>query len=669
MLLLFMVAHAAAPACRADEGFWLPNKIPSERLARTMGFTATPGWKTHWQRSSLGISANADSGSFVSPDGLVLTNWHVALHYLQAISSGTTNYARDGFRAVDRHAEIPLPGLKLYSEAWDDVTEEARYALAAATSPPAAVLAELAEGYKDGYYDEAEIRDTTYGSGYVLHRTKSFDDIRLVMAPEYGAAFFGGETDNFEFPRFCLDMIFLRVYQNGAPVKSPDHFRFSKAGVREGDLVFAAGWPAVTERRKSLEELEFQRDYFLPNAIALGSRTIKTYEAHYSKNPRAKDQEATEKIFKLGNDLKRHEGQLKELQDPETLAIKALRQTELRRIIAKDPEMSKKYGELFDEIKELMRGYSEVYPRYHNGKDWTSQLAKNLFSLLKELDREGRAPKDKLPQSVIKKLFLKPVFDAGLEERLFRSDLEAAMTVPGRDPKYVEALLTAGNPEQTARELVTGTKYVDAGFRKELLAGGWEALLRSEDPLIKWALTVYALRRNDLKQEEALVGRLKELSALHIKAQAEVLGNSFYPDPDWDMILRLSYGKVAGYRDGGEEIPYLTTFGGMYKKAAARDNIPPYALPASLGRGDIPPDTPLNFVSTIDMSGGNSGSPVFDRSGELAGIIFDGNAQASRWTYVYSEEQGRSVILDARAITNALSRIYGMGYLVDELTK
>lgn len=671
-LFFALILTAAAPQCKADEGLWLPNKIPAKQLKSRMDFTATPQWTAHWQKASLGASSNLGSAAFVSSEGLVLTNWHVALGYLQAISSGAVNYAQNGFIAATRRDEIPLPGLTLYSESWEDVTSRVLAAAGpAGEKEMGAITAKVAAEAKDGYYSDAEVVETVPGVEYTLHRSKAFRDIRLVMAPEYRAAFFGGDEENFEYPRFCLDIAFLRAYENNAPVVSPAYFRFSKTGVREGELVFIAGWPAETERRKSLEELKLEKERILPDLIERESRVIKIYEDYYTQNREDDGKDVTAKIFTLHNTLKAQQGRLNLLNNASTLALKKEEEERTKRTIASDPELSKKYGSLFAETEVRARAYAGDYPRYHYGKGWDSGLARNAFLMAEELCRDKTTANSGFSQSLAKKLFLKPVFDTGLEERLLKSDLEEALRVLGPRDEYVKALLAGGEPGETAHNLVSNSKYSAAEFRGELLKGGWEAFLKSGDPLIKWVTRVQPLLQKDKEREAAQTEELEKLSALHVKAVSEILGAAFYPDPHNDLILRLSYGKVAGYKDATTEIPYQTLFAGLYEKSDEHGNKPPFDLPGSfvLKRKSVNMGIPLNFVSTADMAGGNSGSPVFNRKNELVGVAFDLNRQAAAgWTHVYSDEQGRSVMVDVRAIVEALRNIYNMDYLVKELT-
>ncbi len=528
----------AAPKCHPDEGLWLPNKIPAAQLKSRMDFTVTPEWIEHWQKSSLGVST-LGSGSFVSPEGLILTNWHVALPYLQAISSSTNNYAQNGFIARTRQEEIPLPGLTLYSESWEDV--------------------------KDGYSGEVDVIETARGMEYTLHKSKTFTDIRLVMAPEYGAAYFGGDIDNFEYPRFCLDMAFLRAYEDNMPVRSPAFFRFSKDGVREGELVFVTGWPSLTERRKSLKYLEFQRDHFLPDSIERGARVIEIYEDYYAKDGKGRSKDVVSRIFTLQNILKSSRRGLNSLNEASTLTRKQADEEKIKQAIARDPELRKKYGSLFAEIDRKMSDYAKDYRRYDYGREYGSALARNALLLVEKLARNKKKPDAGLSKSLANKLFLKPAFDIGLEERLLRSDLEEALRVLGPRDKYVKTALCGRDPEKTAHDLVSNSRYADAEFRKELLSGGWEAVLHSDDPLIKWALKIQALQRKSKEREARQTEELDKLSALYVKA------------------------------------------------------------------------------------------------------VFDVNKLASGWDYVYSDEKGRSIALDARAIVESLRNIYNMDQLVREL--
>ncbi len=682
--LLFSLSPFSLPSTvRADEGMWLYNDPPKAQVQQTYGVTLSDAWLAHLQHASVKFVGLA-SGSFVSADGLVMTNQHVGSDTLQKISTPQHNYARDGFYARTRADEIKAPDLELQVlESITPVTDEVTAGVTAQMTPEEALLArrkaiagiEKASEAKTGR--ESEVVPLFGGARYDLYTYKTYTDVRLVMAPDFNAADYGGDPDNFEYPRYALDICFFRAYENGRPAKIADYLTWSKIGVKEGDPVFISGNPDSTDRLNTVSDLKFQRDVFLPavlNAQCRREVLLSNWSARLPENAR----EAQEDLLKTQNERKRELGALQALQDPAFLSAKQARETALRAEVAADPKLQAAYGNAWDQATSADTAWRAELARYGllGRFGLGSQLYEIARTLVLRAEEDQKPNNERLPgftdssrASLDAELFSPAPVYPDLEKLTLADSLDQMAEMLGADNPVVTQALAGKSPTERAAALVGGTTLADVSVRKNLADGGLAAVRASTDPMIVLARQLAPTFRAFRKARETDVYSVVQAAYTKI-ARAQLAASppgSVYPDAT--STLRLSYGKVAGYTEGGQAVPAWTTLGGLYPYAAKHENRPPYQLSAPwlATQGKLDPQTPFNFVSTIDQVGGNSGSPVVNKNGDLVGIIFDSNGQSLALDYAYSDTQARAVSVDAQAIIEALRHVYGDGALADEL--
>lgn len=675
---------SSALAAHADEGMWLYNDPPKAQLQKTYGVTLSDAWLAHLQRASVKFVGLA-SGSFVSADGLVMTNHHVGADTLQKLSTPEHNYSRDGFYARTRAEEVKTPDLELdVLESITPVTDHVSAAVTAQMTPSEAFRArrraiaglEQASQAKTGL--KSQVVTLFGGARYDLYAYKTYTDVRLVMAPDANAAFYGGDPDNFEYPRYDLDICFFRAYENGKPAKIADYLTWSRTGVEEGNPVFVSGNPARTARLNTVADLKTQRDVFLPavlNALRRREVLLSSWGARLPENARVAD----DALLGAQNGRKKQTGSLQALQDPAFLAVKSVRETALRAKVAADPTLQAAYGNAWGQVDHADTAARAEFSRYGllaGGFGLRSQLYGIAQTLVLRAEEDQKPNNERLPgftdsarASLELGLFSPAPVYPDLE-KLTLADSLAQMdeTLGGDDPIVVQAL-AGHSPTERAAELVNGTTLANVSARKKLAAGGLAAVQASTDPMIVLARQLDPTYRALRKEREADVESVDQEAYAKI-ARAQLAASdpgTVYPDATF--TLRLSYGKVTGYTEAGQAVPAWTTLGGLYPYAAKHEDTPPYQLSAPwlAAKDKIAPGTPFNFVSTADIIGGNSGSPVVNKNGELVGIIFDGNIQSLALDYAYSDTQARAVSVDARAIIEALRHVYGEDALADEL--
>ena len=671
-------------AAHADEGMWLYNNPPKAQVQKTYGVTLSDAWLTHLQRASVKFVGIA-SGSFVSADGLVMTNHHVGADTLQKVSTPEHNYARDGFYARTRAEEVKAPDLELdVLKSITPATDQVNAAVTPSMTPAASFRArrraiagiEQASQAKTGL--KSRVVTLFGGARYDLYAYKTYTDVRLVMAPDANAAFYGGDPDNFEYPRYDLDICFFRAYENGKPAKIADYLTWSRDGVKEGDPIFVSGNPGHTERLNTVADLKTQRDVTLPallNALRRREVLLSSWGARLPENARVAD----DALFGTQNGRKKQTGSLQALQDPAFLAAKQARETALRAKVAADPKLQAAYGDAWDQADRADAAARAEFARYGllaGGFGLRSSLYGIAQTLVLRAEEEGKPNGERLPgytdadrASLDLELFSPAPVYPDLETLTLADSLAQIEETLGGDDPLVVQMLAGKSPGERAAALVNGTTLADVAARKKLADGGLAAVQASTDPMIVLARQLDPTDRALRKARETEVVSVAQAAYANI-ARAQLAASdpgSVYPDATG--TLRLSYGKVAGYAEGGQPVPAWTTLGGLYPYAAKHENRPPYQLsaPWEAAKDKIAPGTPFNFVSTPDIIGGNSGSPVVNKNGELVGIIFDGNLQSLALDYAYSETQARAVSVDARAIIESLRHVYGEDALADEL--
>lgn len=688
VMLLIPIALAilaAVPTAHGDEGMWVFNNLPLARLKERYGFVPPPGWADHLRSSAVRFN-NGGSGSFVSADGLILTNHHVGADTLAKLSTAQKNYHHDGFFAKTLAEEVKAPDLELnVLVGIEDVTEQVNRDVkpemddAKAAEVRRQAMARIEKEATDRNGLRNDVVTLYQGGQYHLYSYRKYTDIRLVFAPEFDIAFFGGDPDNFEYPRYDLDICFFRAYQDGKPAKIEHYLEWSPAGTKDGDLVFVAGHPGRTDRLNTVASLEHLRDARMPFLLDV----LRKREAHllgYAKNGAEAERQSREDLFSIQNSRKARVGGLEGLRDDDFMKRKAAAEAELRariRTAGKDADRRLAAWDRISEAQKTAERIMKPWSFIERGWAFDSTLFSIARTLVRLAEESGKPNEQRLKEyreSGLKSLELElyspaPIYPDFEEAKLAHSLAEWKTAMSG-DP-LIERVLHGRTPAEAARELVRGSRLGDVEVRRRIAAGGMKAITESDDPMIKLALAVDPEARSVRKIHEDQVEGVESANyAIIARALFEAKGDAVYPDATF--TLRLAFGVVKGYEADGKAIPPFTTIGGTFEHAAAHGNKPPYELPASWIKakeaGRLNLETPLNFVSTADIIGGNSGSPVVDRQNRVVGLIFDGNIQSLVLDFGYDERQARAVSVDSRGIIEALRSVYQADRLVAELT-
>jgi hypothetical protein len=680
---LVLALSAPSRAAVVDEGMWTFNNPPARQLKERYGFEVTPEWLEHVQKSAVRVSTGG-SGSIVSADGLVMTNHHVASDILEKLSSADNNLLEHGFYAQTLEGELECPDLHL-DVLWSiqdvtDLVEGAAAGLdtAAAGAARRKAMTELEDTAKADTGLHAEVVTLYQGGQYHLYLYKRFEDIRLVFAPEKSIAFYGGDNDNFEYPRYCLDVTFFRIYEDGKPYQ-PEHFlTWSNDGAGDGELVFVAGHPGSTQRLNTVAHLEYLRDVVVPYAMNFLMRQEVLLQIFSGKSAEHR-RIAEGDLFSVQNSRKVYVGRLGGLLDPAVFEAKRAEEQRMRAIVEKNPEWKQKYGSAWDEIAGAQKAAVALRREYIAVGGGTlglgSQMASFATTIVRLSDELAKPSNERLREfgdaalpQVYQGLYSPAPIYPEFEIMRLESALSLMAELLGADHEIVRTAYAGKSPRARAEECILGSKLMDIEERKRLAEGGADALAATEDPLIALVRSLDPYSRALRKRFEDEVQSVERAAYAKIAAaRFAVFGENVYPDATF--TLRLSYGAIKGYQDGETAVPPFTKFSGVYEKAKERAGEEWYELPESwTGAVDeVEGKTPFNFVSTNDIIGGNSGSPVIDKEGEVVGLIFDGNIQSLIGNYAYSETQARSVSVDSRGIMGALEKVYDAKRIVEEL--
>jgi hypothetical protein len=676
-----IILMCSTPFTQSDEGMWLFNDPPRKILKERYGFEPSDAWLEHIQKSSVRFNSGG-SGSFVSEDGLVMSNHHVGADAIQKLSTQEKNYLHDGFLARTREEELRCLDLELnVLTSIEDVTDRVKSSVTdemnadEAFAARRAVMAEIEKESLDKTGLRSDVITLFQGGKYHLYRFKKYTDVRLVWAPEQQIAFFGGDPDNFEYPRYCLDACFFRVYEDGKPAKIEHYLKWNDKGPAENELIFVSGHPGATSRLLTMDELEYRRDFQFPNTMELLNRmevALSVYSSESQENARR----AKDLLFGVQNSRKARAGGLAGLLDPQLMDKKRAEEEQLKTALkasGKHQAALQAYEKIAS-AQKIIRDNALRYNFLEGGRAFHSTYFDIARTLVRAAEERGKPNGERLREfresareSLELQLFSEePLYDDFEQVKLADSLTYFATKIGVNDPT-VKSVLAGKSPRDRAAELINGTKVKSAEARKQLYKEGVDFFRKSDDPMVKLVLLVdqeaRALRKTIEAQDEIKRQAYGQIAA----AKFEVQGANTYPDATF--TLRLAFGQAKGYEEDGKQIPYQTVFAGLYERAKEHNNQPPFDLPPKWveKKDNLDLNTPFNFVTNADIIGGNSGSPTINRKGEVIGLIFDGNPYSLVLDFAYTDHKARALSVHTRAITEALRKVYDAPHLLAEL--
>jgi hypothetical protein len=666
---------------QSDEGMWTIDNFPADKVAEKYGVEIGEAWLRTAQLATTRLE-NGCTGSFASPDGLVLTNNHCIWGCIRNLSSEERNLSDEGFMARSRDEELQCPGEQISVLVdMEDVTAKVARAVAGlddagANEARKAMLTNLESECEEASGNTLSCEAVTLYNGgqYLIHQYKRYDDVRLVFAPELDIAAFGGDPDNFNFPRWCLDMSFLRAYEDGKPAATPNHFAWRKGGPEPAEPVLITGHPGSTKRSLTMSQLRVLRDLEYPDWL-LRAAELRGRMLEWQKTSPEAARIVQQQILGLENGIKVRYNLLKALQNDEMMAVKAVEEQALRQRVAASEELQAAYGNAWDMIDEAMLAYRRLYDEYVFIEE-AAGFRSELFSYARTIVR-GTAERE-LPNSERMRAYT----DAALpqvEQRLLANRpvnqefnkltmsfaLDKMREWLGPDSQYVHLVLGNDSPEALAAKLVDGSRLHDPAYRQSLWEGGVTAVRASEDPMIQLALRIdpdaRAIRSRYEDEVEAPRTRAEEMIA---DARFRVYGTDTYPDATF--TLRVTYGAVEGWNEKGSPVNPMTHTRRLFERSTGER---PFRLPDSWlkARDRLDPATPFNFTATTDITGGNSGSPMLAADGSLVGLAFDGNIHAIAGDFWFDAETNRTVGVNTAIMLEALKVVYGADHLLDEL--
>lgn len=675
----------SAGASVADEGMWTLDHLPLQQMQQRYGFTPSQQWIDLVQHAAVRL-AEGCSGSFVSANGLVMTNHHCANTCLSQLSQGGKNYMVNGFSAVKLEDEPKCPDVELNQlESITDVTAQVNAATKSATGADRikaerAINSKLEQSCVNGDPKtwRCDVVTLYHGGRYALYKYRRYQDVRLVFAPEQSIAFFGGDPDNFNFPRYDLDVTFFRAYVDGKPAQTRQFLKFDVHGPKAGDMTFVVGNPGSTQRETPWTQLAAMRDTALIPATSFLSE-LRGVTWQYSRGGAEQAKQAQDLLFGLDNSLKVYNGWLETLSDESFIARKQQDDASLRAWIASDPARRAKYGDPWAELERAQARGRELQKRYtmiERGRGFGvgTELFGDARTLVRGAAERAKPDAERLPafreanlpaveQALESNVPIYPQY----EQTLLSWSLEKLRQQLGADDPFVHQIFGKQSPDQLAQALVSGTHLADPAVRKQLWDGGQKAIAASTDPMIVFAREVEPEAAKIRKEyEDEVEAPTKKADESIAQARFERDGTSSYPDATF--TLRLSYGKVVGWEEAGKPVAPFTQVSGLYQRATGAD---PFKLPDTwlTAKASLNPATPMNFVTDNDIIGGNSGSPVINQAGQAVGLIFDGNIHSIGGDFTYDATKNRAVAVDTAILVEAVRTVYRLPRLSNELVQ
>lgn len=668
-------------AADAAEGMWTLDRLPLKAMQQRYGFVPDKAWTDRAQRASLRLAGGC-SGSFVSPDGLVMTNHHCVRECVQQLSTASKDYVELGFYAKTAKDEVMCPTIELNRlDSITDVTGRVKKATAGLSGAEFS-KAQKAESSKieaecvgeDKARTRCDVVELYHGGVYDLYRYHRYQDARLVFAPEESIAFFGGDPDNFNFPRYDLDLGMLRAYEDGKPARVDDYFPFSADGAQAGEMSFTLGHPGRTQRLLTVAQLDRVRDAdLIPRLLSLSE--IRGMLNQYATESAEAARTSKTQRFTAENSLKALGGQLEALLDPAIFAMKRAQEDELRAYVKKDARRQAQFGSAWDEIaaaQQTYRSFEIPYKVIEGNGGFMSDYFRMARMLVRGAAERAKPNGERLREytdaalpSMTQKLFSSAPIYPDLEKVTLGYSLTKMRATLGADDAFVQDVLARRAPEAMAAQLIDATRLGDPAVRKALWDGGQAAVDASTDPFILLARQVDPRARELRKRYENEVEAVEQKNTEKLaQARLAKYGTSVYPDATF--TLRLSYGEVKGWDQKGTPVPPFTNIAGAFARATDFD---PFKLPDSwiAAKGRLNGQQRFNFVTDNDIIGGNSGSPMINRKGEVVGLVFDGNIRSLGGAFWFDEAHNRSVAVHSGAIVEALKNVYGATRIVDEI--
>lgn len=674
MLFVITAAHA-------DEGMWTFHGFPFEKANATLKTRLDQAWLDRVRLSTVRLS-NC-TGSFVSGSGLILTNHHCVESCLAQLSSKEKSLVDDGFLAArpgdEKKCQTQIADVLV---GMDDVTAKVAAATAgkddqAANEARKAALTQLEADCEKSSRRKCQAVTLYEGGQYWMYQYQRYTDVRIVFAPEGAIAAFGGDPDNFQFPRWCLDMGILRIYDGkGMPVKTPNHLKINFAGPEVGEPVFVSGHPGSTDRQLTVAQLEAQRNYELPNWLLryseLRGRFIQ-FSSESAQNARI----TADQLNGIENSIKVRRKQLDALHEDALFARKRAEQATLERQVAADESLRASIGDPWADIEHTGTARASLYlpvTFIENGAGFQGSLMAYARALVRGAEERGKPNAERfreytdaaLPRIAQQLGAAVPVYPE-LEVLRLTFGFERMREWLGPDHPLVRQLLAKESPAGLARRLVAGTRLADPDARKALWEGGSSAIAAADDPMIQLARAIEPEARRLRKQYEDQVEAPTELASEKIaKARFAVLGTSVYPDATF--TLRLNWGTVGAWIENGKAVEPFTHLSRLFERATGAE---PFRVPDSwlAVKDKLDMATPFNLATNNDIVGGNSGSPLISAKGELVGLLFDGNIHSISGSYWFDTEKNRAVAVHPAIIKEALAKVYGATALLSELSK
>ncbi len=664
----------------AEEGMWTYDNFPSSAVSTTYGVDLDDAWLDRVRQATVRLDGGC-TGSFVSDSGLVLTNNHCVWGCIRNLSTDERNLSDDGFIARTREDELTCPGEQIsVLQEIEDVTKTVADATAGLASGDAnekrdRVLAQLADGCEESSGLECESVTLYQGGRYQLYKYKRYEDVRLVFAPEFAIAAFGGDPDNFEYPRYCLDMSMLRVYEDGQPADTPHFLTWRVDGADPGEAVFVSGHPGSTERLLTLAELLSLRQGPLPLDIELTAELRGRLSIWATTSPTA-ERIVAQRLPSLENSLKVQRNRLGALHNERMLSLVEEREAEERRAVREHQSLGREYESAWADVAQALEQYEGFATRHRmiaGRRGFRSAMLANALTLVDAARELKLGSADRLPRfrdaalpSIERRLGAPIPVNREFEEVMLSFSLEKLRERLGPDDPLVRRLMGTESPQQLARRATSESRMDDPEFRTKLWRDGPGAIDASDDPMLELARAIApdirSLTERYAEQVEAPIRAAHETIA---RARFELYGESRYPDATF--TLRLSYGQVAGWQEGEAQVSPFTTLAALRPRITGQD---PFRLPDSWKASSerIPESTRFNLVSTNDIIGGNSGSPLIDSKGLLVGLVFDGNRHSIAGRYWFDPELNRTVSVHPAIMVESMRKVYEADELLEELS-